>query len=410
MAHCMKAGPIARLASLVFLALNVQSFAAVSSSEKGTCSDEDATRGFLGKLATKFKDYHSGHATSVPDSFVDKDGFRLGHWARLIRDLHDGLSSPVTILQSEDHKFKTSSNDGPSSPASILQSEDHMSKSSGKSYDGSRNPADSGDGNSMAIDDNEGDEGRRKINMAAFIRTAEDETVLDVRSTFLTGHSQKELLVAMLGAVRALSPAAIRLAASEPSGPGAERTCISASDEDVRKLLLKFRAACLYTDMLPRFVSDTLLQGKPATAVLPDFPLGCGPRCARRWEEEFKVAREDFNSRGKVVRSGDADGMFSRICGPVLGAVLESCGQRPNVSAADVAIDFARAGDVSTVRKILHHGYSTVLNIDLGEEGVAPPVTVLARLGHVEEVTSISACLRSTSRALGKVNSKRLRV
>ena len=342
--------------------------------------DEENAIEMVEAAVLRLKQFQFNHGNRVSLDVVSEDGFELGLWAKRLRGIHqtlvaDGLPwEKVKKVQGEEEATKIVSSSSKHKQGGI-------------------------------------------IDVVSFVEAAEDESMEEasVRDTYLTGHSQAELVEALIVSARLLSPVAVRLAATEPPKGGSSfSACASATDETIKQLLADHQLGCGLSTFMIISHADTFFSSPRAidwsgvpvgffyrfsnnTGVDPGSNISfCGERCSRLLEDELGSVRSKVVARGNEIKMADTLGVFSHLCSPVLKAIIDACGQRKNVSVASFILDYARSGDVEAIRGLLrqHYGIQKAnYQCDAEEDS---PAALLASFGHIDEVcysTLVLSCI-----------------
>jgi hypothetical protein len=193
-----------------------------------------------------------------------------------------------------------------------------------------------------------------RIDAGGFIRSVEDEGMTPEVATakFLDGFPHEAVIKLLNGAVRNVAQRATRVAA--------KAVCPSASEVELESLLAVHRSSCWFSSQLREIVNNAFLTGDAVAAPPLDFKTKCSPRCMNSLRSlvDQSIQKQLAPRTSNVA---EVSRVFIGLCGPVFDALLDSCGHRGNVtfwSASEAAQDFARAGALDVVLKMLERGYN----------------------------------------------------
>ena len=167
-----------------------------------------------------------------------------------------------------------------------------------------------------------GNLGSGPIDIKEFVRAVEARSmgVEEVVVTFLAGHSQQELMAAVMGAASGLSADAVRLAAA--AGSGADGTCAAAPDSGVSKVFGAFRKRAYSVDFKITVNQNLLAKSNSVPAALE----GC-PNCLTKFKAAMEPLAAAYHGRGEdTVYLSDVFGIYKEVLQPTLDALLDVCG------------------------------------------------------------------------------------
>jgi len=223
----------------------------------------------------------------------------------------------------------------------------------------------------------------KHVNLTSLLRDVEEYTftVEELDAKYFRHLSNTELMTALVESVVALSPTAIRVIANAGGG-----ICRTPSDDIVDQLLSAHKNSCSYTAGLREAVNNAFLKG--GIDYPNDFNLGCGLWCQHRLKAVLVPTLALHHTKGDDALPVESlNRIFNDFCGPVLDAILESCGNREGGTRESMAIvnDLAVSGNLKLIQKMHKKGYQIVDPHNTGNQHISPVGSMLARFGHVQE-------------------------
>ena len=223
----------------------------------------------------------------------------------------------------------------------------------------------------------------KQVNLTALLQDVEEYTLTvdQLDAKYFRRLSNMELMTALIESVVALSPTAIRVIAGAVGG-----ICSKAPDSVVDELLSAHKNSCSYTAGLREAVNNAFLKG--GIEFPGDFKLGCGLWCQHRLRAVLAPTLALHRANGDdALAVENLNGIFNDFCGPVLNAILDSCGKRKGNTEESVTIvnDLAVSGNLKLIQKMHAKQYQIVDLHHAGNQHVSPVGSMLARYGHVQK-------------------------
>jgi hypothetical protein len=268
---------------------------------------EEAAASHLHRVVERLADFYRTNVGPLPHDYVDATGLALGAWAGALREAQ-ALRSPADTGFEVGQDVHEATSDG--DKAAVIP---------------------------------------KQFDLAALVRDMEGVlTSEELQNKYLRSLSKTELMIVLTESVIALSPAAVRLVAAAGDG-----LCTQATDTVVDQLLVAHKESCSFSAGLRHAVNNAFLKGK--IEYPDDFKRSCGPWCQHRLQTVLEpVLALHRTNKGDSLSVNSLNQIFNNFCGPVLDAILDSCGSRRGSTSESIAIvaDFAVAGNVNLILKM----------------------------------------------------------